>query len=89
LEYDVVIWLFLNLLGCGLGVALIAAKRPGWGAIAAGLAARRFNQARSWRTGLVLLRALYEETNSREADRASRSTIGIGRAAHDGADRTG
>ncbi|UQA57652.1 hypothetical protein [Polyangium aurulentum] len=48
MSYDVVFWLFLNLLGCGLGVALIAARRPGWGAIAAGLVAVAYMTKLRW-----------------------------------------
>jgi hypothetical protein len=48
LSYDVIFWVFLNLLGCGLGVALIAARRPGWGAIAAGLVAAAYVSKVQW-----------------------------------------
>lgn len=48
MSYDVTFWLFLNLLGCGLGVALIAARRPGWAAIAAGLAAAAYVAKLPW-----------------------------------------
>ena len=48
MSYDAVFWLLLNLLGCGLGVALIAARRPGWGAIAAGLVAAAYVAKLRW-----------------------------------------
>ncbi|MDC3956610.1 hypothetical protein KEG38_22305 [Polyangium jinanense] len=48
MSYDAPIWMLLNLLGCGLGVALIAAKRPGWGAIAAGLVAAAYMTKLRW-----------------------------------------
>ncbi|MDI1447227.1 hypothetical protein [Polyangium sp. 6x1] len=48
MSYDVVFWILLNLFGCGLGIALIAAKRPGWGAIAAGLVAAAYMTKLRW-----------------------------------------